>query len=196
MGSVIKHTIFRIPLVLLIFIVTATGEVFEKMPSDSVRIIRPKAALIRSAILPGWGHFYVHKPLKGILYFSLEAYHIYQFIKYNDIYQYVKETKETIGIEEWNNLDDDEPFDSIEEKRKAKIKEITKYELNDATWRPREIRNKYGWWCVGFYLIGMLDAFVDAHLYYFPADKIELTGQPATGSVGLRLSWNLGGTEW
>lgn len=188
MGSVIKHTIFRIPFVLLFFIVTAAGEVFEKMPSDSDRRIRPKAALIRSAILPGWGQFYVHKPLKGILYFSLEAYHLYQFIEYNAIYQHVKMTKEKVGIEVWRTLSETE--------KKDEIKTVTGYELNDATWRPREIRNKYGWWCVGFYLIGMLDAFVDAHLYYFPADKIELTGHPVTGSVGIRLSWNLRGTEW
>lgn len=161
-------------------------------PGDTLRTIKPRGAMIRSALLPGWGQLYVRKPLKSLVYFSLEAYHIYQFVEYNDIYQYVIETKAAIGIEEWNNLGEDELFSSIEEKRKAKIKEITRYELKDATWRPREIRNKYAWWCVGIYLIGILDAFVDAHLYYFPQEKIEVASFINRDRIEVTISYGWG----
>jgi len=171
-------------LILILFLMLKTGLLaFEYSTSDSARIIKPRSALIRSAIIPGWGHLYVHKPAKAVIYFSLEAYHVYQFIHYNDIYQYVKETKNTLGIETWSGL--------TETEKKEQIKTITGYELNDATWRPREIRNKYAWWCVGFYIIGMLDAYVDAHLYYFPVDKIELNADGELKSIGMTLSWNM-----
>ncbi|MBN2600828.1 MAG: hypothetical protein JXR87_02425 [Candidatus Marinimicrobia bacterium] len=156
----------------------------EYSQSDSTRIIKPKAALIRSAIIPGWGHLYVKKPAKSFIYFTLEAYHVYQFIEYNSIYQYVKETKNTVGIETWSTL--------TESQKKDQIKTSTGYEMKDATWRPREMRNKYAWWCVGFYFIGMLDAFVDAHLYYFPSNKIELSAIGEAKSIGMTFSWNLG----
>ena len=157
---------------------------FDYSRRDSVRIIKPRAALVRSAIIPGWGHLYVDKPIKSLIYFSLEAYHIYRFIEYNSIYQYVKDTKSKIGVETWSGLTDSQ--------KKEQIKIVTGYELNDATWRPREMRNKYAWWCVGFYIIGMLDAYVDAHLYDFPIDKIELTADRESRSIGMAFSWNLG----
>lgn len=174
-----------------VLLLTSRLYALEYSQSDSIRLIKPKAALLRSAIVPGWGHLYVKKPVKSFIYFSLEAYHIYQFVEYNSIYQHVKETKETIGLDEWNKVKDDEDYTSIEEKRKAKIVEFTGYEMKDATWRPREMRNKYAWWCVGFYFIGMLDALVDAHLYYFPSNKIELTTISNSKSIGVTFSWNL-----
>ncbi|MBU0713312.1 hypothetical protein KJ762_13400 [bacterium] len=178
--------------ILIVLLMFTSGLLaFELSPKDSLRIIRPKAALIRSAIVPGWGHLYVKKPAKSLIYFSLEAYHVYQFVEYNSIYQYVKDTKNAIGIDEWNKIQVDESYNSIEEKRKEKIKEITGYQMKDATWRPREMRNKYAWWCVGFYFIGMLDAYVDAHLYYFPSNKIELTANGESKSIGMTFSWNL-----
>ena len=190
-----KRYINNIFSIVCVLFISSELSALDFVSPDSARIINPKGAMIRSAIIPGWGHLYVKKPAKAAIYFSLEAYHLYQFNKYNSIYQHVKETKETIGIDEWNTINDDENYTSIEEKRKAKILAVTGYHLNDATWRPREIRNKYAWWCVGFYFIGMLDALVDAHLYYFPSDDVELTVDHKSKSVGMRLSWNIGRTD-
>jgi len=188
MGSVITRIKSRINIILIALIMLPSGIfAIDNVTPDSVRQIMPKAALIRSAIVPGWGHLYVRKPIKGLIYFSLEAYHVYRFIEYNSIYQHVKETKNRLGIEVWSTL--------TEPQKKEQIKNITGYELQDATWRPREIRNKYAWWSVGFYLIGMLDAFVDAHLYYFPSDKVELTGDSRSVSMGIKISWSLGDSE-
>ncbi len=156
----------------------------ERATPDSTRMIVPKSALIRSAIVPGWGQLYVHKPVKAAIYFSLESYHLYNFFKYNDIYQYVKETKNSLGVEAWNALSENE--------KKEQIKAITGYNLTLDSGRPRDMRNKYAWWCAGFYIAGMLDALVDAHLYYFPGDNIELMVNPETTGVGISFSWNIG----
>jgi len=179
---------------LLITVCGFFGCFAQEMPAlDSTRkLINPRAALIRSAIIPGWGQLYVHKPVKAAIYVFLEVYHLYQFNEYNSIYKHIKETKATIGLTEWNKMNENDKkiYESIEEKRKAKILEVTGYKLNDATWRPREKRNKYAWWSMGFYLICMLDAYVDAHLYYFPAEKVELTAALKPNGIELNLLFN------
>ena len=35
-------------------------------------------------------------------------------------------------------------------------------------------RNTYTWWLFGLYILGILDAYVDAHLSTFPDDKLKL----------------------
>lgn len=159
----------------------------ESVKKDSIRNISPRTALIKSAIIPGWGQLYVRKPLKAAIYVSLEAYHIYRMIEYNSIYQYVKETKETIGIGEWNK--------KSEQEKKAAVFDETGYNLKINSWRAREKRNKYAWWCAGIYFIGMLDAYVDAHLYNFPSEKIELVMDIQTMRVGLNFSCNIGSSN-
>jgi len=154
----------------------------EKHQVDSMRVVSPRSALIRSAIIPGWGQLYVKKPLKAAMYISLEAYHIYRLVEYNSIYQYVKDTKESVGVVVWNSLSEAE--------KKEQVKTVTGYDLTLNTWRPREKRNKYAWWCFGIYIIGMLDAYVDAHLYNFPSDNIELAMDPQAKSIGINISFN------
>ena len=156
----------------------------QELPSlDSTRkLISPRAALIRSAIIPGWGQLYVHKPFKEVIYVSLEAYHLYNLFEYNAICRHVEDTKHAVGIAEWSKLS--------ESAKKDSVYAITHYKLQMNTWRPREKRNKYAWWSVGFYLICMLDAYVDAHLYYFPDEKVELTATLKPTGIELNLLFN------
>jgi len=147
---------------------------------DTLLKINPKGAMWRSIFIPGWGQLYNRKPLKGILLFGAESYFIYNFIHYNRIYGYVKTTKETLGIDAWISL--------TEEQKKAQILAITDHELSLNSWRPREKRNKYGWWCVGTYIFCLMDAIVDAHLINFPPDAVELSAEPTM----LKLTINIG----
>ena len=162
----------------------------QEMPSlDSTRkVIRPRAALIRSAIIPGWGQVYNKKPLKGLLYLSVESYFVYNFIYYNRLYGYVKETKKTVGLDIWVGTNTTPGLTEAE--KKDAIFAITGHKLSMNTWRPREKRNKYAWWSMGFYLICMLDAYVDAHLYYFPDEKVELTAALKPNGIELNLLFN------
>jgi hypothetical protein len=145
-------------------------------PADTLMKISPKGAFIRSAIIPGWGQVYNKKPVKGLVLLSAEGYFLYNFFYYNRIYDYVKTTKETLGVETWVGL--------TEEEKKAQVLAVTGYELTLNSWRPREKRNKYGWWSLGTYIFCLLDAVVDAHLINFPKGEIEL----GSTEIGLNLS--------
>lgn len=151
---------------------------------STMKQITPKSAAIRSAIIPGWGQLYMKKPLKAALFVTAEGYHLYQSIYYNKIYGYVKKTKEEIGIEVWTELNEAE--------KKEKVKEITGYELEINSWRPREKRNKYLWWSLGIHLVGILDAYVDAHLVNFPGENFELSTILGEDYLGISLSFSIG----
>ncbi|HPC35948.1 MAG TPA: DUF5683 domain-containing protein [Candidatus Marinimicrobia bacterium] len=148
-------------------------------PADTLLKISPKGAFIRSAIIPGWGQVYNKKPVKGVLLLSAEGYFLYNFFYYNRIHGYVKTTKETLGVETWVGL--------TEEEKKAQVLNVTGYELTLNSWRPREKRNKYGWWSLGTYLFGLLDAVVDAHLINFPKGEIELSGTETGLNFSMRV---------
>jgi TM2 domain-containing membrane protein YozV len=155
----------------------------ELRSQDTTRkSINPRAALIRSAIIPGWGQIYVHKPIKAVVYVSLEAYHLYQMLEYQAIYQHIEDAKAAVGRETWINLSESQKKDSVYA--------ITNYKLEINTWRPREKRNKYAWWSLGFYLVCMLDAYVDAHLYYFPDENVELSVALKPAGLELNLLFN------
>ena len=155
-----KFTFF---IILVIVPAFTLGSTLSK--KDSVSFKSPKGALLRSAIIPGWGQLYVNKPVKSVLFISAEAFVIYKAVYYNKIYGYVKETKDALGIEVWGELD--------EKGKREKVKDTTGYDLKINTWRTREKRNKYCWWGFGIYLMGMLDACVDAHLMDFSNKNIE-----------------------
>ena len=142
--------------------------------------ISPKGAFIRSAIIPGWGQVYNKKPVKGLVLLSAEGYFLYNFFYYNRIYDYVKTTKETLGVETWVGL--------TEEEKKAQVLAVTGYELTLNSWRPREKRNKYGWWSLGTYIFCLLDAVVDAHLINFPKGDIELSGSETGLHFAMRVN--------
>lgn len=55
---------------------TRQEESEKKLPS-------PKIALIKSAIIPGWGQFYNKRYLKAAGFFSVEAYMGYEFFRWN-----------------------------------------------------------------------------------------------------------------
>jgi len=181
-NTYLKKIVLAIIMITSCFLPGLYGD--ESVKKDSIRNISPRTALIKSAIIPGWGQLYVRKPAKAAIYVTLEAYHIYRMIEYNSIYKYIKETKNTIGVNMWNSL--------IESDKKDQVESVTGYELEINTWRAREKRNKYAWWCAGIYFIGMLDAYVDAHLYYFPSENIELVMDTQTMGVGLNFSCNIG----
>ena len=111
---------------------------------------------------------------------------IYKTIHYNKIYGYVEKTKDLVGAGEWNS----NTF--TEEDKKKAVFDSTGYKLTMNSWRPREKRNKYSWWCFGIYIIGMLDAYVDAHLLNFPGENVELTSSINQQQMSIILSVPIG----
>lgn len=159
---------------------------------DSNGAFSPKKAMLFSMIMPGLGHLYVRKPIKGLVYFAIEAYHVQQAIYFhnqyiNDVKPNVKLLKEMIGEDEW--------WDMGGYERTEMLRDSTDYNLNKGYWRPEEQRNKRIWWCAGFYIITMLDCYVDAHLSDFPKGDLEFINDTKIKSNGLRLSIPIEGTK-
>lgn len=152
----------------------------EFLRPDSAHSITPRQALFYSALCPGLGQVYVRQPFKAALVVAAEGYHLYQFSRYQRLYGYITKTQDKIGRDVWASLS--------EVQKKDSVAAYTGKHLTDNTWRVREKRNKYAWWCVAFYLIGILDAYVDAHLYYFPNDKVELSYRPDS-IMDEKISW-------
>ena len=145
----------------------------------------PKKAMMFSMITPGLGHLYVRKPFKALLYFSIEAYSIQQAWYFNDQYKNVVKPnvellKEKIGLEKWYSIN------GIE--RTNMLRDSTGYNLKKGYWRSKEQRNKRIWWCAGFYIIAMLDCYVDAHLSDFPTGDLEFINDTKIRSNGIQFS--------
>lgn len=147
---------------------------------DSSGAFSPKKALVFSAITPGLGHLYVRKPLKGLIYFTAEAYHIQRAWHFNNLAQYVEDTRDKVGREKWLGM-------NRQEKNQAVI-DSTGQDIGMNYWRPKEKRNKRIWWSVGIYIMTMLDAYVDAHLSDFPEGDLEFINNTGIKSRGIQFS--------
>ncbi|MFA4838471.1 MAG: DUF5683 domain-containing protein [Candidatus Neomarinimicrobiota bacterium] len=150
---------------------------------DSTRVISPRKAFFISLAFPGAGQLYLRRPLKSVGFVSAETFYIYKTIEYHKIYQYVKDTKTAVGADVWNDL--------TEAEKKQTVKDSTGYSLTMGSWRVREKRNKYAWWCAGVYFFSILDAYVDAHLSGFPKDDIDVSAIADRESVGMNISFAL-----
>ena len=150
---------------------------------DSNGAYSPKKALIFSAITPGLGHLYVRKPFKGLIYFAAEAYHIQRAWHFNTLAQYVEDTKDMVGRENWLIMNKNE--------KNQAIIDSTGQDIGMNYWRPKEKRNKRIWWSVGIYVITMLDAYVDAHLSDFPQGDMEFINDSGIKSRGIKFSFNI-----
>ena len=102
----------------------------------SIQYKSPRGAMIRSAILPGWGQAYNHKFLKALVYMGGEVYFATRYIELNDELKILRIDYEKTGQTSITLIEDKE------------------YE-----------RNGWGWLFTAGYLLAIGDAFVDAHLY-------------------------------
>ncbi|MCF7740842.1 MAG: hypothetical protein K9N00_03505 [Candidatus Marinimicrobia bacterium] len=146
---------------------------------DSVHIL-PRKAMVMSAIVPGTGQIYARQPLKAVLFAGAEAFCIRQVVYWNRIDNYVEETIDKVGKENWEQLEISQQQDTVQA--------ITGYNLQREPWKPEETRNKSYWWIAGIHIISMLDAYVDAHLINFPEDKLELSSFYTRRRYGINFS--------
>lgn len=118
----------------------------------------PRAAVLRSLFVPGWGQWYNEQKLKALLVFSAECSAVGAAIYWN---QHV-------------------------------VSGPDYYRDDYINWR-----NEAVWWLVGFVLVSMADAYVDAHLFDFDESpdlsmnilkKQSFFGQPKVSNYLLRLS--------
>ena len=111
---------------------------------DTSRRVVPGSALLRSAVIPGWGQFYTKHPLKGGLMMVAQGTFIGMALRADG---WVK--------------------DLTVERQAATDPSVLE---NDIEWWRGE-RRRWILWAFGLWLYSMADAFVDAHLFNF--DEIE-----------------------
>lgn len=112
----------------------------------------PLGAVIRSAVVPGWGQYYNESYWKIPIVVGLVAYYGYKIFDFNDKYNQYKQ---------WTLNPPREGFDY-------------------KTWRDyyRDQRDLFIIYTSLVYLANLLDAYVDAHLFDFDVTQDYYTNTP------------------
>lgn len=118
----------------------------------------PTGALLRSAALPGWGQFYNDRPVKGLLLGALELGLLALLVEENGRAESAREE-----FLESGDPDDEADYETHKERRLDLIW------LTSASW-----------------LYGMMDAYVDAHLFAFDNEN-DRFGREAGIGAGIVL---------
>jgi len=147
----IKITI-KIVFVLLIASTLSNGQNLteESSPSDTIFIMHksPWGAVARSAIIPGLGQFYNESYWKIPVIWGVGALFISGWVYNNNLYQDYKD----LFIETGNN---------------------TYLSYRDFY---RDQRDNFTIYLVLLYVLNLIDAYVDAHLYDFTVEEDFITG--------------------
>lgn len=131
----------------------------EREPTKS-----PTGAVLRSLALPGWGQLYTENYWKapvfaagaGVLWYEVVSNHI-------------------------NYADIRKQLDAIEDKNSYEYT-LTKARLNNAA----DNRDLMGLYLLGVYVLSMVDAYSDAHLYDFSvSDAVVVTPNLSYGRLNL-----------
>lgn len=123
----------------------------QSMPADSLQLSgarvkldtvaqSPRAAVIRSAVFPGWGQWYNGKKLKALVVFGVEVGFISAAVWHNQRVVYWMDSSLTGYTAEYRDLNKNFHID---------------------------MRNQFVWYLAGTLLVSMADAYVDAHLAGF-----------------------------
>lgn len=129
--------------------------------TDSTFIMAKSAwgAVGRSAILPGWGQFYNESYWKIPVVWGVLGWFTYLYVENNKLY---KEYRDLYS----ESLEDSDLGDSY-------------YRRARDTYRDE--RDKYALILGLSYLLNLIDAYVDAHLFDFDVTENPVTRQPELG---------------
>jgi hypothetical protein len=142
----------------------------------------PWGAVGRSFLIPGWGQWYNDSYWKAPVFIigDVSMLRIY-FIKNRKVKR-IEILRKQIDRQIKND-----PFLSVEQKQilRSRYNNLT-VDLDGAL----NDRNFYGWLFAISHLLGMVDAYVDAHLYNFD-NKMDLAYDPEKDAVflSLRVQW-------
>jgi hypothetical protein len=103
----------------------------------------PTGALLRSAVIPGWGQFYNSEPLKGLGYGALQAGLLGWVLYENNRADEARENHRLTGDPAW-----EQAYEEHYNRRRSLI-----------------------WYTAGAWVLSMLDAYVDAYLFGFEAEN-------------------------
>jgi hypothetical protein len=143
----LARTIVNIVFVLIVFSTFTNGQerTEENQPSDSVFVMQksPWGAVLRSAVLPGFGQFYNESYWKIPVIWGVGALFISGWVYNNNLY---KDNK-NLFIDTGNSL----------------------YKLNRDFYRDQ--RDNFTIYLVVLYVLNLVDAYVDAQLFDFSVEE-------------------------
>lgn len=133
--------------------------VLAQEDADSIQVAppvekSPSGAMLRSALIPGWGQWYTDHKLKAIIVLGAQLALIGNAVYYNQMA--VK-----------SHTSDDRNF-------------------------YLDYQSQFTWYSVGFYLLNILDAFIEAHLWDFDTGPDLSVGSSRGRNDGLviKLCWS------
>jgi len=147
-------------LVFLSTVISAQDISNQDAPKDTIFVMKksPWGAVLRSAVIPGFGQFYNESYYKIPIIWGLGAWFVYGWIQNNDDYV----TNKNLFIDSGQNI----------------------YKSKRDFFRDQ--RNNFTIYFVLLYLLNLVDAYVDAHLFDFNVDEDFLTGSTR---LNLRLNF-------
>lgn len=140
------------------FAFAQSNDTIQKPPFSS-----PTWVGFRSAIIPGWGQWYNQKKLKAAIVSATEVTLATSI--------YIQEKRRLKAYQDWKRAQS--------ESEKQYYSTLEQFYEND--------RNKLIWWSVGFLLLSVLDAYVDAHLAEFEIGPV--TNTPTNSKILLKLNF-------
>ncbi len=150
-NHIIKISIIIILFTAFFYAQDSTLKTSESNSTDSVFVMKksPWGAVLRSAIIPGWGQFYNESYLKIPIIWGLAAWFIYNWNLNNNYYK----TYESLTLQDYNYY----------------------YKNRDFYHDQRDLFTIY----LGItYFLNLVDAYVDAQLFDFSFSQNQTTGQP------------------
>jgi hypothetical protein len=115
----------------------------------------PSGALLRSAVLPGWGQFYNDRPVKGMILGTLELGLLAFLITEHASAEAARDDYYQSG-----DPADEASYEKHSDRRLDLI-----------------------WYTSAAWLYGMLDAYVDAHLFAFDEENREFGREAGIGAI-------------
>lgn len=151
MKSLIK-IIVKVSFVILIFSLTLPAQTTNEKPAveDTTFVMQksPWGAVVRSALIPGFGQLYNESYWKIPVIWGLGAWFVYGWIDNNNLYKQNRE----LYLQTQNFT----------------------YRINRDFYRDQ--RDNFTIYLAILYLLNLVDAYVDAHLFDFTVDE-DLTGR-------------------
>jgi hypothetical protein len=110
--------------------------------------------LLKSFVLPGWGQFYNEEPVKGLLYGAAELGLLGLVLYENSEARYARDMFMETELPYWQN----------------------NYDTHSS------LRRDFIWYTAGAWIVGMLDAYVDASLFSFEAENRKFENDAGFGA--------------
>lgn len=125
----------------------------------------PWGAVGRSFLIPGWGQWYNDSPKKAVIFIAADVSMMALYIHKDKNVQRIERTRKRIDRQL-----KDSPF--LTASQEAILRSRFNNLTNDLDGALND-RNLFGWFFAISHLLGMVDAYVDAHLFQFD-DKMKL----------------------